>query len=232
MLMKNEKNQLSFLIRYSLIIILLIYLIIPIHSRRARCFIIPDNNSGVSGVIHFIQDSEKSPLKIEGKVYGAKSGKHGFHVHEKGTIEGGCANSGNHFNPSNNLHGNVTGTIRHAGDMGNVYSDGKVIDINIETANMTLFGEEDIIGRTCVLHEKEDDLGLKDDEASKLNGNSGLRIACGVVQCFDPIYNMIFGICVYGLGISLALYYFFYYKTKNKTFEETKNLAEAEVKNF
>ena len=214
-----------------ILITLIIFLAVPIKSRRARCFLIPDQNSGVSGEISFNQETEASLVKIEGKIYGAKLGNHGFHIHEKGTIEGGCANTGNHFNPSSSLHGNVTGTIRHAGDMGNIFSDGKIIKVNIESKNMTLFGDNDIIGRTCVLHEKEDDLGLKDDKASKLNGNSGLRIACGVVQSYDPIYSMIFGIFVLGFGISLALYYFIYYKKKN-LISDSRNLAGNEVKNI
>jgi Cu-Zn family superoxide dismutase len=46
---------------------------------------------------------------------------------------------------------------------------------------LTLDGTNSIIGRTVVLHAKEDDKGLNPDPGSKTTGNAGARIACGVV---------------------------------------------------
>jgi len=43
------------------------------------------------------------------------------------------------------------------------------------------YGPFGIIGRTLVLHQLEDDLGLVGNEGSRASGNSGRRIACGVV---------------------------------------------------
>jgi len=193
----------------------------------------PSLNSGVSGEVNFSQDSEISPVKIEGKIYGASQGKHGFHIHEKNSIQDGCASTGMHFNPTNSDHGDLEGLIRHAGDMGNVVSeDGKNIVTKMHSTNMTLFGDNSIIGRTCVIHELEDDLGTKDDAASKLNGNSGKRLACGIVQTHDPLYSMIFGIIVLSIGFALAIYYFIYYKKHHSEDNATGNLAAGEVKNI
>ena len=36
---------------------------------------------------------------IEGSVFGLTSGKHGFHVHQKGQLGNGCKDAGGHFNP-------------------------------------------------------------------------------------------------------------------------------------
>ena len=44
-----------------------------------------------------------------------------------------------------------------------------------------LSGKFSVIGRTIVLHKLEDDLGLGNNSESKLTGNSGSRIACGVI---------------------------------------------------
>ena len=44
-----------------------------------------------------------------------------------------------------------------------------------------MFGEYSIIGRSVVVHANEDDLGKTDHPESKKTGNSGPRVACGVI---------------------------------------------------
>jgi Cu-Zn family superoxide dismutase len=61
-----------------------------------------------------------------------------------------------------------------------VSSDG-TISINIIDIKVWLYGEYSVINRTIVLHEKEDDGGLGINNSSLLNGNSGSRIACGLI---------------------------------------------------
>ena len=58
--------------------------------------------------------------------------------------------------------------------------DGKIITTFSDKVSK-LYGKLGIIGRAIILHEKEDDLGLKGDEGSRANGNSGIRVACGVI---------------------------------------------------
>ena len=46
---------------------------------------------------------------------------------------------------------------------------------------MNLEGPFSIVGRSCVIQKNEDDLGMGRNEESKMNGNSGAKIGCGVV---------------------------------------------------
>lgn len=190
----------------------------------ARCYMIPDNNSTVSGEVRFTQETESSPVTIELKVFGASS-IHGFHIHEKGTIEGGCAAAGAHFNPMNQVHGGPDTQIRHMGDLGNVkITQGNGIIDKFTNDKISLFGDNTIMGRTCVIHALEDDLGKGKNDESQKTGNSGMRLACGVLQDYDPMMSALVGISFLILGIGLSAYYFFcIYKNKN-TDEEMNSL--------
>ena len=52
---------------------------------------------------------------------------------------------------------------------------------NFDDTVSQLFGQFSIIGRTIVLHQNQDDLGLGINAASLTTGNSGNRIACGII---------------------------------------------------
>jgi Cu-Zn family superoxide dismutase len=107
------------------------------------------------------------------------NGEFGFHVHEKGDCSAPDASSaGEHFNPSGVNHGNPQEGPHHAGDMLNVKSDAQgVAQVNSHVDGLTLGdgGGSDALGKAVVLHEKADDY------KSQPAGNSGARIACGVI---------------------------------------------------
>lgn len=74
--------------------------------------------------------------------------------------------------------------VRHIGDLGNVYvhSDGTAkVNIRIEASKFPLVGTKSIIGRTLVLHNDPDDLGLGNASDSKMTGHAGGRLGCGVI---------------------------------------------------
>ncbi|PYL06061.1 MAG: hypothetical protein DME34_09920 [Verrucomicrobia bacterium] len=86
---------------------------------------------------------------------------------------------GGHFNPTHQHHGGPSTAERHSGDLGNIEApaSGKV---HWESEfKMNLKGPDSIIGKSVVVPEKEDD--FKTDPA----GNSGARIARGVITASD-----------------------------------------------
>lgn len=108
------------------------------------------------------------------KVAGASKGLHGVHVHDKGDCSDAEAkNAGPHFNPGAGTHGGPTTATHHAGDLGNmtVAADG--------TGTLTITVPvklDDLVGKSIVVHEKEDD--MKTDPS----GNSGARQGCAVIS--------------------------------------------------
>ena len=76
---------------------------------------------------------------------------------------------------------------RHNGDLGNVIADCcGVAEFEFEDDLVTLTGPNSVIGRAVVVHAKKDDLGRGTNAESKLTGNAGARIACGVIGFMKP----------------------------------------------
>ena len=133
------------------------------------------SDSQVTGTVTFRQVGDE--VLVTGMVKGLKPGKHGFHIHDKGDCSApDAASAGPHFNPANQHHGGPTTSEHHAGDLGNIEADvSGIVQLNWK-AKLSLSGNDSIIGKSIVVHEGEDD--LKTDPA----GNSGKRIACGVIK--------------------------------------------------
>ena len=103
----------------------------------------------------------------------------GFHVHEKGDCSAADASSaGGHFNPTAQPHGSTETAAHHAGDMDNIKSDDEGtarVSFHIENVGLANGSATDINGRALVVHAKPDDY------TTQPSGNSGDRIACGVI---------------------------------------------------
>ena len=66
--------------------------------------------------------------------------------------------------------------------LGNIEADESgVANVNIEDRQVKLIGPHSVIGRSIVIKSNEDDLGKGGHENSLLSGNSGQRIAGGVI---------------------------------------------------
>lgn len=156
-------------------------------SRAAICVLNPAKNSEAKGVVIFNQASYTSPTKIKATFENLKpNSKHGFHIHQYGDSTDGCMSAGPHYNPFAKTHGGLNDNERHVGDLGNVESDANCkATFTAEIPSIHLSGKNSIIGRTCVLHADEDDLGKGGHSDSKTTGHAGARIACGIIGLAD-----------------------------------------------
>jgi Cu-Zn family superoxide dismutase len=139
-------------------------------------------DSNVTGKVIFTQQNENDPTTVEATFVNLPAGAHGFHIHEFGDLSNGCTSAGAHYNPHGTRHGGPGFKERHVGDMGNVTSMGDEITAFVITDNsISLIGLYSVVGRSCVIHRDEDDLGLGDHDDSKTTGHSGPRLACGII---------------------------------------------------
>lgn len=144
----------------------------------ATAVLAPTKGNSVSGTVNFTQKGEV--VLVEAKITGlAANGTHGFHIHEKGNCSAADASSaGGHFNPSGSRHGGQVGAVRHGGDLGNLRADANgYAQASVEVMDITLGTEaKSIIGRAVIVH------GGPDDLKSQPAGNSGPRVACGLIS--------------------------------------------------
>ncbi|MBB6729898.1 superoxide dismutase family protein [Cohnella zeiphila] len=133
------------------------------------------------GTAMFTQADGSVKIHLEAK--GLPPGVHGFHIHETGKCEPpDFASAGEHFNTTHKQHGFYNPKGFHVGDLPNIQvaADGTV-KADIESKNVTLKkGEANSLlkkgGTSIVIHEKADDY------VTDPSGNSGNRIACGVIR--------------------------------------------------
>ncbi len=149
-------------------------------SPSATATVLPTKDSTVRGTVKFTQKDDH--VIVAGHLTGLAPGPHGFHIHDKGNCTAPDGSSaGPHFNPGSMKHGGLTADMRHGGDLGNIIADGSgVADFTIEVTGITL-GTEDasVIGRSVIVHAKADDLNTDP------SGNSGPRLACGLISKSD-----------------------------------------------
>lgn len=125
-------------------------------------------------------------VRVKGRIVGLTPGKHGMHIH-MGKVITNCDSTGTHFNPLSTNHGGLRTVERHAGDFGNIRANDEFAQFEFDVDSISLRKglSNSIIGRSLVIHENQDDLGLGFDEASSINGNSGPKIACAVVKLIN-----------------------------------------------
>jgi superoxide dismutase, Cu-Zn family len=119
-------------------------------------------------------------LMLSGALHGLPPGTHGIHLHTTGRCEPPFTTAGGHWNPMGRMHGTQNPQGPHLGDMPNIVvsSDG-IAAVSVTTPGGTLLGTDALLdadGAAVVIHESADDY------RTDPSGNSGARIACGVVR--------------------------------------------------
>jgi Cu-Zn family superoxide dismutase len=136
----------------------------------------PTQGNTAAGTVTFTQQGLRVEVRVQ--VSGlTPNQEHGFHVHEKGDCSSPDGMStGGHFNPGGQPHGPQSAP-HHGGDMpslradasGNAQAGFQMQGVSIGT------GIDGLLGRGVIVHAKPDDY------TTQPTGNSGARIACGVI---------------------------------------------------
>ncbi len=120
-----------------------------------------------------------SGVLLTGSVSDLGLGAHGFHVHAVGKCEAPFTTAGPHFNPAERQHGFRSATGPHLGDLPNLDLPGAgQHKFELLLPGVTLKNENALLdadGAALVIHS------TRDDYATDPSGNSGGRIACGVI---------------------------------------------------
>ncbi len=145
-------------------------------GRMAVASMSPTQGNAVRGLVMFHEMNGR--LMVHARLSGLKPGvEQGFHVHEVGSCASTDGSSaGGHFNPDGQPHGPQT-AAHHVGDLPALKGDanGNVDQKFMVQGPTVAAGPASVVGRSVIVHAQADDY------ATQPTGNSGARVACGVI---------------------------------------------------
>jgi superoxide dismutase, Cu-Zn family len=148
--------------------------------RSAIARLSPTSGNQATGTVTFT--STGTGVKVQISLSGLTPGEHGLHIHEKGDCSAPDATSaGEHFSTKPEPHAGPQDAARHTGDLGNVTADAQGrVETSFIDERISLAGEDSILQRAVIVHADKDDL------STQPSGNSGARVACGVIEPQAP----------------------------------------------
>lgn len=153
------------------------------HSVATASASLADGNGGAVGTAKLWQDAS-GLVHVDVSATNLTPGAHGIHFHAVGRCDGGTtafSTAAGHYNPLNREHGLSNPAGPHAGDAPNLQigANGSGT-LSFTTNRVTLTAGStslfDADGSAIVIH------AAPDDQMSQPAGNSGARIACGVIR--------------------------------------------------
>jgi Cu-Zn family superoxide dismutase len=142
------------------------------------------------GAATFTQQRGSDEVRVFAFAAGLQPGRHGIHIHSVGECDPNSIDpatgsrfysAGPHFNPQENEHGLQNPQGPHAGDLPNLKVGPGGVGFAHATNDRITLGEGptslfDGDRSAIVIHEN------RDDQVTDPTGNSGARIACGVIR--------------------------------------------------
>lgn len=175
----------------------MISLLLLIQSSLAQIVAIPrprERSSGIS--VPLAPDVKAATLQVNGfaRIFDVQNGVRvavnlqglppnaqvGWHFHATAVVGGDCMSTGPHFNPTNEVHGQLNASPSHSGDLGNLRANANGVAF-ASVVSTKLNSLATLMGTALVIHQNVDDLGQGQGN-STVNGNSGSRLSCGSVK--------------------------------------------------
>lgn len=138
-----------------------------------------DASGQTIGFARFVEDATGA-VHVNVHVKGLTPGLHGIHIHAVGSCSPTFAAAGGHHNPLGHQHGLENPLGAHAGDLPNLAVNKEGVGhLNAATDRATVSAGPSTVfdanGSALIIHAD------RDDQITDPTGNSGGRVACGVI---------------------------------------------------
>lgn len=155
---------------------------IETHAPQEEVVVSLMNDQGLQVATATLVEKSSGGVQITLEGDNLPPGEHGFHIHDVGECTpSDFSSAGGHYNPTNSKHGFDHAEGPHAGDLENItvkedgtiyaYVDALMVSLKRDHDN-TLYTKA---GTSLVIHANPDDY------VTQPSGDSGSRIACGVI---------------------------------------------------